>query len=458
MRHRFETFHSTTKGEGMTRIRFARWAVVLSALAIVSAACAQQPEQQPADGETQVEGVFLMAADGVLSDTFMETPESEDMFFSGPATPEDNPAYEEFVAAYEEEYGEPPISAYHAHAYDAVMMLLAAVEEVAQVQGQSITIDRTELREALYATEGFEGLTGTLSCDVFGDCADPNVKVFHNGADQETLADVHGNVVFELEEGEDPLGTNDAPAPDYSTDVEPLQIGPGDPFKLAAMEVITTESASLGEDQVRGIELAISDYGGEFEGHEITLQVEDEGCDSEVGTTAAEKVVSDPQIVGIIGTSCSGAGVPAAQIMSEAGLVMISGSNTSPFLTSLAGEQASDWQPGYLRTAHNDQIQGLAAATYAFEELGVTSAATIHDGDPYTQGLAEAFGTAFQDLGGEVSLATAINVGDTDMRPVLTEVQNSGAQFIYFPIFEPEGNFIADQARDIFGTVLTEPL
>jgi ABC-type branched-subunit amino acid transport system substrate-binding protein len=445
----------------MTRIRFARWATVLSALAIVSAACAQQETGGGGDGDgdgQQVEGVFLMAADGVLSDTFMETPESEDMFFSGPAVPEGEPAYDEFRTAYEEEYGEPPISAYHAHAYDATMMLLTAIEQVAQVSGQTVTIDRTELREALYATADYQGLTGTLTCDVFGDCADPNVKVFFNGPDQETLEDVHGNIVFELDEGEDPLGTGGATAPDYATDVEPLEIGAGEPLKLAAIQVLTTESASLGIDQERGIELAIADYGGEFEGHEITLQSEDGQCDSEAGTTAAERIVSDPQVVGIIGTSCSGAGVPASQIMSEAGLVMISGSNTSPFLTSLAGEQASDYQPGYLRTAHNDQIQGLAAATYAFEELGVTSAATIHDGDPYTQGLAEAFGSAFQELGGEVSLATAINVGDTDMRPVLTEVQNSGAQLIYFPIFEPEGNFIADQARDIFGTVLTEPI
>jgi ABC-type branched-subunit amino acid transport system substrate-binding protein len=443
----------------MKRIRYARLTIVVSALAIIGAACAQE-EEPGGDGTTAapVEGVFLMAADGVLSDTFIETPESEDMYFSGPAPPEGSTTYQEFVADYESEYGEAPISAYHAHAYDATMLLLTKIEEVAEVSGQSVTIDRTALREALYATENYEGITGNLTCDVYGDCADPNIKVFFNGPDQESLADVSENVVFELEEGEDPLETDGDTAPDYSTDVEPLEIGPGEPLKLASIEVISTESASLGIDQVRGIELAIRDYGGEFEGHEITLQSEDGQCDAEAGATAAEKIVSDPQIAGIIGTSCSGEAVPAMPIVSEAGMVMISGSNTSPFLTSLAGEQASDFQPGYLRVAHNDQIQGLAAATYAFEELGVTSAATIHDGDPYTQGLADAFGSSFAELGGEITLATAINVGDTDMRPVLTEVQNSGAQLIYFPIFEPEGNFIADQARDIFGTVLTEPI
>ena len=237
----------------MTRIRFARWAVVLSALAIVSAACAED-QAGPTDGETTPaeEGVFLMAADGVLSDTFMETPESEDMYFSGPAIPEESQAYPDFVDAYEQEYGEPPISAYHAHAYDAFNMLMAAVEEVAEVQGQTVTIDRTALREALYATSEMQGITGTLSCDVFGDCADPNIFLFHNGAEEETLADVSGNVVFEFDEGEDPLQTAEATAPDYATDVEPLVIGPGEPFKVASIQVISTESASLGIDQVRG--------------------------------------------------------------------------------------------------------------------------------------------------------------------------------------------------------------
>jgi ABC-type branched-subunit amino acid transport system substrate-binding protein len=438
----------------MQRIRLFRWAVALGAVSVIAAACTEADDgAAPGESPTE-EGVFLMAADGVLSDTFIETPESEDMYFSGPAVPAGD-AYSNFSAAYEEEYGEPPISAYHAHAYDATLMLLTAVENVAEVSGETVTIDRTALREELYSTENYQGITGTLTCDVFGDCADPNIKVFFNGEDQESLADVTGEVVFELDEGEDPLGTDGATAPDYSTDVEPLEIGAGEPFQLASIQVISTESASLGRDQVRGIELAIADYGGEFEGHRITLQSEDGQCDAEAGATAAERIVSDPQVVGIIGTSCSGAGVPASQIMSEAGLVMISGSNTSPFLTSLFGEQGTDWQPGYLRTAHNDQIQGLAAATYAFETLGVTRAATIHDGDPYTQGLAEAFGNSFQELGGEVTLATAINVGDTDMRPVLTEVQNSGAEIIYFPIFEPEANFIADQARDIFGSVRT---
>jgi branched-chain amino acid transport system substrate-binding protein len=230
-----------------------------------------------------------------------------------------------------------------------------------------------------------------------------------------------------------------------------VEIAPGEPIKIASLQSISGATVSLGTDQVRGIEIAIEDF-GEIMGHPVELQSEDDGCAAEGGTTGMQRIVADPQVVGVIGTSCSGAGVPASQIASEAGLVMISGSNTSPSLTSdLEGNANDAFQPGYARTAHNDLIQGQAAAEYVFNELGLTKIATIHDGDPYTEGLATAMGNAFTELGGEIVLATAVNKGDTDMRPVLTEVAASGAELLYFPIFQPEADFIVKQARDIEG-------
>ncbi len=242
-----------------------------------------------------------------------------------------------------------------------------------------------------------------------------------------------------------------APAFECTDAIGCVDIAPGDPIKLSSLQAISGTLASLGSDQVRGIELAIDTKDGEILGHEVTLQSEDDLCSSEGGTTGAQKIVSDPQIIAIIGTSCSGAAVPASQIMSEAGLVMVSGSNTSPALTSIGGERGSAWQPGYYRTAHNDTIQGRAAATFALQELGVSRAASIHDGDPYTQGLAAVFNQVFEELGGEITLATAVNKGDTDMRPVLTSVAASGAELVYFPIFQPEGDFIVLQSKEIEG-------
>jgi branched-chain amino acid transport system substrate-binding protein len=218
------------------------------------------------------------------------------------------------------------------------------------------------------------------------------------------------------------------------------------------LQSITGDTASLGTDQVRATEIAIADK-GELLGHPIELAFnEDDTCGSEGGQAGATRIIADPQVVAVIGTSCSGAGVPASNVITSAGRVLISGSNTSPILTSdLAGNEGPEHHVGYFRTAHNDAIQGAAAATFVFEELGLTQVATINDGDPYTQGLTSAFEAAFTELGGTVVLPTAVTADQTDMRSVLTEVAAAGAELIFFPIFQPAGDFIAEQALEVAG-------
>jgi branched-chain amino acid transport system substrate-binding protein len=195
------------------------------------------------------------------------------------------------------------------------------------------------------------------------------------------------------------------------------------------------------------VEIAI-DFKGEVLGHKVELQAEDDGCSAEGGQTAGQKIVSDPTIIGIVGTSCSGAGVPMSKVVSDAGYLMVSPSNTSPALTN----PDVAWNPGYFRTAHNDNVQGAAMADFAYDVLGARSAAAIHDGDPYTEGLAQVFADSFEARGGEIVMFTAVNKGDTDMRPVLTAVSAAGPpDIIYYPVFTAEGAFLTKQAKEVSG-------
>ena len=167
--------------------------------------------------------------------------------------------------------------------------------------------------------------------------------------------------------------------------------------------------------------MAVSDS-GDIHGHSVNVGTWlDDLCSSDGGQAAAQTIVADESVVGVLGTSCSGAATAAAPLITGAGMVLVSGSNTSPALTSdLAGTAGANYSTGYYRTAHNDLYQGAAAAKFAVEVLGISSAAAIHDGDPYTEGLATAFADAFAALGGDVTAVTAVNKGDTDMVPVLS--------------------------------------
>jgi branched-chain amino acid transport system substrate-binding protein len=63
------------------------------------------------------------------------------------------------------------------------MMIFAAIEQVAvQEADGTLHIGRQALRDALYATTNFQGLTGNLTCSATGDCADPNIAVYEYSA------------------------------------------------------------------------------------------------------------------------------------------------------------------------------------------------------------------------------------------------------------------------------------
>ena len=57
-------------------------------------------------------------------------------------------------------------------------MLFNAVEKVAVMDADgNLYIGRQALRDALFATEGMEGITGTITCNEYGDCADPQIVI-----------------------------------------------------------------------------------------------------------------------------------------------------------------------------------------------------------------------------------------------------------------------------------------
>jgi branched-chain amino acid transport system substrate-binding protein len=240
----------------------------------------------------------------------------------------------------------------------------------------------------------------------------------------------------------------EAPAEEMMCDdaIGCVEIAPGDPILLASALVISGPNTQLGQDSQRGVEIAI-DYRGDLLGHPVELQPEDDGCNAEGGQASAQKIVSNPQIVAMIGTSCSGAGVPAAQIISDNGYVMVSPSNTAVVLT----DPDAAWRPGYLRTAHNDSIQGAAMANFFFNELGLTKAAAIHDGDPYTEGLATVFRDSFTELGGEIVAFEAESADATNVEPLLTTIAAGEPEILYFPTFTNLAALITKTAKDIAG-------
>ena len=108
--------------------------------------------------------------------------------------------------------------------------------------------------------------------------------------------------------------------------------------------------------------------------------------------------------------------------------------------------------PATRRTAHSDAFQGKAVAEWAFNEKGVKTAATIHDGSAYAEALQQVFADEFTALGGEIVAQEAVSKGQTDMSPALTAIAAAKPELLYFPVFVAEGGFIAAQALETPGS------
>ena len=240
-----------------------------------------------------------------------------------------------------------------------------------------------------------------------------------------------------------------------------VEVAADDAIQIRSLNTITGDVAELGVPNQRGVELAVADFGPIY-GFDVELGGGlDDLCSNDGGEAAARTIVADEDVIGVIGTTCSVAATAAAPLITAAGMVMISGSNTSPLLTSdLAGTPGANYSVGYYRTSENGLFPGEAMARFVHGELELAAAAVIHDGDPYSQAIAQAFADHFEALGGTIIAVRVVNKEDTDMLPVLTEIAVGSPEALFFPVFQPAGDFIAEQVPAVAGlediTLLTD--
>ena len=246
------------------------------------------------------------------------------------------------------------------------------------------------------------------------------------------------------------LGCSDddrQPPPPSFGELGGVVVGAGEAVQIRSLLAHTGWKETADTNRI-AIEIAVQDF-GDIHGHEVALGTElDSMCTRKGGKAGARQIITDSQVVGVVGTSCSGAGTAASPLISGAGLVMISPSNTSPSLTSdLAGNENIDYHPGYFRISNNDLYTGRAVADFAYNELGLQSMGIVDIDDAYIAGLANAFRDAFEGLGGEVVATARIEFDQMDMTDALATLASAEPEGIFFPLYDAEGIPFVEQAR-----------
>jgi len=218
----------------------------------------------------------------------------------------------------------------------------------------------------------------------------------------------------------------------------------GQTIKIAVVTDLTGPIAQFGKDISNAAELAVAqaNEAGGIKGFQVEAIVEDDRCSPQDGTTVANKVVSDPQIVAVMGHICSGATIAASDLYEQARIPMMSPSATAANVT----ERGLDVMN---RVAFRDDVQGVVDANYIYKVLKFTKIAVMHDNDAYGVGLAEVVQNTFIALGGEVVAFEGINVADQDFRPVLTPIAAKGPEAIFFGGYVQQAVLLVPQMKDV---------
>jgi branched-chain amino acid transport system substrate-binding protein len=146
--------------------------------------CAVVAQGMPVAG---MEGVILFSDDGSYGEAFIELAgENAEGVYAATGAPLESAAKAEFDAYYESVYGDAPgaISTFTWHGYDVVDALVQAIKSVAILGADgSLYIPREALVDAVNGLEGYEGLTGVLTCNG-GECnaSGPSFQVVQDGA------------------------------------------------------------------------------------------------------------------------------------------------------------------------------------------------------------------------------------------------------------------------------------
>lgn len=223
-----------------------------------------------------------------------------------------------------------------------------------------------------------------------------------------------------------------------------------DIIKVGANLEMTGGSASYGISSKNAIELAfkeINEKGG-INGKQLELVVADNKSEAAEATNAMQKLVSQDNVVAVIGPNLSSSVIAASAINNSAKVLDIAPMATNPYVTV---DQASGKTKNFnYRTCFIDPFQGTVMAKFATAELGVGNAAILIDNSSdYAKGLAQFFKENFVKEGGAVTAEESYLQKDTDFKATLTKIKATNPDFLYVPGYYQEVGLIVKQAREL---------
>jgi branched-chain amino acid transport system substrate-binding protein len=178
--------------------------------------------------------------------------------------------------------------------------------------------------------------------------------------------------------------------------------------------------------------------------YKVELVIEDNESKAESAVKANTKMITEDEVLAIVGPLASSQAVPAGDVANNYQTPMISPWSTNPNTTKD--------RPYVFRGCFLDPFQGPVVAHFVKEQFGFTKAAVLFDvASDYPKGLAEFFKKAWEEINGPGSVVAyeSFTTKDTEFGAQLTKIINSGAEFLFTPQYYNEVALIVKQAHEL---------
>ncbi|MDD2591718.1 MAG: ABC transporter substrate-binding protein [Erysipelotrichaceae bacterium] len=221
-------------------------------------------------------------------------------------------------------------------------------------------------------------------------------------------------------------------------------------IKVGINMELSGEVASYGQAELNGIKLAIKQVNanGGVLGKEIELIEVDNTSSASEATSVTTRLVSQDNVVAILGPATSGAFKASLPVSEEYGVAIISPSATDT--TVMLNDTTKEVFTTGFRTCFIDSFQGVTMANFAYDNLSLSKAVVFGDNSSdYAQGLADSFIAQFKANGGTIVAHENFTKGDTDFNAVLTKIADMDFDVLFVPGYYNEAGLLIKQAREM---------
>jgi branched-chain amino acid transport system substrate-binding protein len=223
-------------------------------------------------------------------------------------------------------------------------------------------------------------------------------------------------------------------------------------LRIGAIVELTGDMPAVGASSRNAAQLAVDELnaaGGVTvagKTYQVKLLVEDNAAKPDQSAAAANKLITQDDVLAIVGPNASLGAIPAAEIAEASQTLLITPWSTNPKTT--LDTRTGEPKKYVFRACFTDPFQGQVLARFITEKLGAKTAAVLYDvASEAPKSQAELFRTTFSELGGNVVAFETYTTGDRDFSAQLTKIKSAGPDVLFLPAYYNDVGLIAQQAR-----------